>query len=699
MRVFFWLPLCTLIPVASVLAQQADTTQAYALESIVVTADRSESMLAASTGSVSVMTASELRRLPGVARLGDALRQIPGFAMLSLDGLGLDPQATVRGFYGGGETEYVLVLLDGRPINNMEMGLINWSQIPLAAIKSIEVIRGGASSLYGDAAVGGVLNVVTNKAEAGAEGLQASISTGAYRTYLGDAAVRSSVQGKPFAAFGSLLRTDGFREHSAREAGSVGVSLGLLQGEGYEVMLSGLGHWRQYDVPGPLTVAEIDASRVQVSPFYQFDRVDENTIRATLDGRRALSASSVLTGAISGEWRQSDLVRTLPLAAAFADTKAREVATRRFFGSVQLVAENLVMGADKLTVGFDGKFGGLDNAYYEMLTGTIGDYASFSGERGGISTEGDGSRRAAAGFVQYDMVPFARLRTTLGGRYDSISDRYEAATGESRAASHSAFSPKVGLNLALARSSRYVGHVYANYLGIFKAATLDQLYDQRILPVPFPPFGITISNSELKPQRGTSFEFGAYQRVAFTHTVASELTLSVYQVNMKDELDFSFETFSYANIASSKHSGLESGLRLYVGEHAAAHINYTLQNVTYQEGDNKGNYVKGVPRDYLNMGVTARLPKALSVGVVLHSTARMYLDDANTMPLDDYSTVDAMIAHQRHSFTIRLEFTNLLDADYSTTGFPDPDSASESGVVFLYPAAGRVLRLGVSVSL
>ena len=260
--------LCSLAFAASALAQEADTTKTYALESIVVTADRSESMLSLSTGSVSVMTGSELRRLPGVARLGDALRQIPGFAMLSIDGQGFDPQAVVRGFYGGGETEYVLVLLDGRPMNNMEMGLINWSQIPLSAIKSVEVIRGGASSLYGDAAVGGVLNIVTNRAAARSSGAQLSLSTGSFRTYLGEGSTHTNVQGKPLSAFVSMLKTAGFREHSAREAGSIGVSVGLLESEAYDLTFSGLGHWRAYDIPGPLTTAELDKSRTQESPFF-----------------------------------------------------------------------------------------------------------------------------------------------------------------------------------------------------------------------------------------------------------------------------------------------------------------------------------------------------------------------------------------------------------------------------------------------
>ena len=130
-------------------------------------------------------------------------------------------------------------------------------------------------------------------------------------------------------------------------------------------------------------------------------------------------------------------MRTLPLAAVFADTKGRAVGTYRFSGTVQLVKESLIQGADKIVAGIDGKFGMLDNTYYDMLTGTSEDYRAYSGDRGGISAEAEGSRSAIAGFVQYDFTPLPRLRFTLGGRYDAINDSYVPNGGENSDASHS----------------------------------------------------------------------------------------------------------------------------------------------------------------------------------------------------------------------------------------------------------------------
>ena len=114
-------------------AAQDDSEKIYQLEETVVTAERMESSLFASTAAVSVRTGAEMEVLP-LKNLAAALETFPGISFLHRDGLGRDPLATLRGFYGGGEAEYLLVMIDGRPINELEKGLMNWSAIPLVQV-------------------------------------------------------------------------------------------------------------------------------------------------------------------------------------------------------------------------------------------------------------------------------------------------------------------------------------------------------------------------------------------------------------------------------------------------------------------------------------------------------------------------------------------------------------------------------------
>jgi outer membrane receptor protein involved in Fe transport len=92
--------------------------------------------------------------------------------------------------------------------------------------------------------------------------------------------------------------------------------------------------------------------------------------------------------------------------------------------------------------------------------------------------------------------------------------------------------------------------------------------------------------------------------------------------------------------------------------------------------------------------------------LVARGAGRIWLDDANTIPLDGWATVDAKLALRLPlpgpAATITAEAFNLLDAAYSTTGFPDASGATSADgapLVYYYPAAGRQLRLGLRVAL
>jgi len=676
--------------------ETGDTLPVFTIETVVVTADRAESTVASSAGSVSVLSGEALSHLP-TRGLAGALQTLPGFAVLTFDGLGYAPQPIVRGFYGGGETDYVLLLLDGRPLNTLETGSLNWNLIPLSSIESIEVIRGGASSLYGDAAIGGVVNILTRQ-QAAAGGLL-SLAGGSLGSFSGGAQQRGRLAGKRYSAFADVESTDGFRAHAERTFGSAGGSVDLVEGDGRSLTLSGLGHWRTFDDPGPLQGDALASSRTGSSPFYRFDNTEERTFQVGLDGTSELRPGAELRVSLAGEHRSLDQVRTLPLTAEFADTQNREIGADNVTGTVQTTVDSFLLEDDRLTVGIDAKAGFLDSRYYAMVTGGAGAYQEASGQRGDLDAKGAGRRMSGALFVQYDWNPVPAVRLLAGGRYDGIHDTSEPdlpEDAERSTADHSAFSPKAGINVRYAGSGRHLGHVYANVTRSFKAPTLDQLYDQRRTPVPFPPYNLTTSNPGLVPQRGTSMEVGAYHRVQSSNGLLSaELTLSAYRMDMKDELDFDLTNYRYVNVGKSRHDGIEAGAVLDFAGLLSLHANFTRQDVTVRAGDNSGNQLKAIPRDVLSAGLTAIHPSGVSGNVSVVRTAGMYLDDANTITLPDYTTVNGRLAWRGPGIvTVFAEAFNLLDETYSSTGFPDP---AGSGVVFYHPAAGRTLRVGAEV--
>src|SRR5580700_8264998 len=133
-----------------------------ALAREVVTAARTSLELGARARSVRAMTGEQLREAPGFT-LDDRLRQVAGFQLFRRTSSWVaNPTTegtTLRGL-GSTAASRTLVLSDQVPLNDAYGGWIHWSEIPALAIQDVELMRGGASDLYGSSAIGGVIDVV-----------------------------------------------------------------------------------------------------------------------------------------------------------------------------------------------------------------------------------------------------------------------------------------------------------------------------------------------------------------------------------------------------------------------------------------------------------------------------------------------------------------------------------------------------------
>jgi outer membrane receptor protein involved in Fe transport len=225
----------------------------------------------------------------------------------------------------------------------------------------------------------------------------------------------------------------------------------------------------------------------------------------------------------------------------------------------------------------------------------------------------------------------------------------------------------------------------------FKAPTLDQLFDQRPIPIPEPPYSVTISNPELRPQSGSAVEAGVSHRKAIGGDRVLELTLAAYQQRMRDELDFDIGLFRYVNVGRSRHEGLELGLRADALPGASAFASFTRQNVIAVNGPNAGRHLKAVPRQALSAGMTAGSSR-LQAGFTISDVRGAFIDDANQRRLPAYTRVDARLSASRASLRFYVDVFNALDRKLVSTGFPDP---SGTDVVYYQPAARRILRVGV----
>lgn len=133
----------------------ADTNE-RPLGTVVVTATRTEQPLDAATTSINVITADEIESRQADEAI-DLLRDVPGVNIVQQGSPGTSASLFIR----GANAEQTLTLIDGVEMNSTTLGQFNYGTLVTDNIDRIEVLRGYGGTLYGSAAVGGVVNVLT----------------------------------------------------------------------------------------------------------------------------------------------------------------------------------------------------------------------------------------------------------------------------------------------------------------------------------------------------------------------------------------------------------------------------------------------------------------------------------------------------------------------------------------------------------
>src|SRR5213076_2232874 len=128
---------------------------AVQLQPVIVTAAKRSQLLSQVVTSVALVTDTDVARR-AVTTVDEAVDKTPGVQFLN-------GQVNIRGSSGyvQGLGSRVLMLVDGVPANQGDRGGINWDLLPVDAVERVEVVKGAGSALYGSAALGGVINLIT----------------------------------------------------------------------------------------------------------------------------------------------------------------------------------------------------------------------------------------------------------------------------------------------------------------------------------------------------------------------------------------------------------------------------------------------------------------------------------------------------------------------------------------------------------
>ncbi|MCL1041864.1 TonB-dependent receptor [Shewanella marisflavi] len=608
---------------------------------------RSENTPINIAANVNVIDAAAIE-LSGATNLTDLLR---GQSGIQVSDSNSGAVFAMRGFGAGQAANNTLILIDGRRLNNIDIAAPSINAIGLNQVERVEILSGSAGVLYGDQAVGGVINIVTKAPKDNGGSVQ--VSGGSFDTYeaKADGSVAINDNWRLYGA-ANYLKSDNYRKHNASETSSV---LGRLQyDDAAQQFFAEASYYDNHRELAPaLTEAQIKEDPRQAGDLFVDAYLHEMT-----------------TAARSGYQRQLNEAWSLGADLNYSDTLITGLST---WATNRRDTRSLLEFKPKAVANIK-----TDNGELKLVTGldlSRGE-SVFSNGRSNV-------QKLASAYLQATVPLTDTFSYVVGGRYAEVTD--ELVDGKAYPngidLDQDAHAFELGINYRPNQQQR----LYLRADDNFRFAKVDE---QAYTPA---------SIQGLKPQTGRSYEAG--WDLLLEHNT---LRLSAYRLDLEDEIVFdpSAETpiggsFPGANVNAdaSRRYGASVDWDWQVSKAVQLGLEYNYIDAEFTEGANEGKALSWVAknsgRGYVSFDVYAHLQ--LFVEAVYTGERYMEGDNANQGDkLDAYTLANISVNYSRDAWLASLRVDNLLDEEYVSSGY---FSTWGSGY---YPGTGRSLRLSAS---
>ncbi len=629
------------------------------LEPVIVSGQRTETAAATAPVGVTVIDRADIER-SGAANLAELLASRAGIHVSDLYGDGTDATLDMRGF-GQTAGSNTLIMVDGRRLNNSsDVAPPSLADIDLDDVERVEIVRGSSGVLYGNQAVGGLINVITRTPTQSHADLR--LETGSYagrgfsvRTALGDGASGAE-------AWASKRSSDNYRDDNATDLQRYGTRF-VHGGDWGRISLEAEHIQTDQQLPGSLFGSEMRANPRQSAPDYagDFSNGGDDVLRLAL--QQALVGGWRLETEVSRRDEHRDFqisFRGYPGSPSTQD-RTTDTISPRLVGQLSPggLRTDLTLGADWEHTDYL-----LRTAFGPQgLVQTIGGvYLQTSTRLGDAWTLTTGVRR---GWVENLISQQQTLY--LGGYVSNELQSYDRPDSLSAASLGVSWAPAPPWRLYLRADQN------------FRFPTVDEQTNV----VSGQPVG-------LSTQTGTSYETGASLRWP-----DGLVELGLYRLDLHDEISFDSSSYYNVNLERTRRDGLSLETQWSPTRGWRVGGDYALTSAQITGGPFQGNDTPLVPRYTAKLFVEKDLPGGWTLHTEALRVGSQVLggDFNNRFPrLDAYTLVNLALRYQHGPLSLTLRGNNLLDERYSQSGAVGYDASFTLRDAY-FPAPGRNFRL------
>jgi outer membrane cobalamin receptor len=236
------------------------------LNKIVVTPSRIEQRYGFTAREVDIVTSRDIE----ASQANDVAEAIDKLTSVNISNYG-GPGATKTIRMRGSTAAQVLVMVDGRPVNNPRDGEADLSALPLDNIERIEVMHGPASSLYGAGAMGGTVNIITKEPPKEKQKTELFTSFGTKRTYNERLSNGGRISNFGYLITGDYQSSEGFRPNSELNAKDFNTKFEYQLNSSNKVKLNTGFYKSKTGTPGPVTNFDPDDKQANIKDFLSFN--------------------------------------------------------------------------------------------------------------------------------------------------------------------------------------------------------------------------------------------------------------------------------------------------------------------------------------------------------------------------------------------------------------------------------------------